>query len=114
MICFQYLEIDHFPVEINRSTLISFDKRIFVKERFIGRFPINLTMLITKVIGRNAPIKIEQCTLNKFFPEIPKPKEHGLIKRLKQINGLSVNEGYTLRMKHDGTIYIDLSSPIQN
>ena len=63
-------------------------------------------MPITKVIGRNAPIKIEQCTLNKFFPEIPKPKEHGLIKKLKQINGLSVNEGYTLRMKHDGTIYI--------
>ncbi len=86
--------------------MISFDKRIFVKERFIGRFSINLIMRLTKLIGRNAPIKIEQCTLNKFFPEIPKPKEHGLIKKLKRINGLSVNEGYTLRMKHDGTIYI--------
>ncbi|MCP6719045.1 MAG: hypothetical protein KJI71_02290, partial [Patescibacteria group bacterium] len=63
-------------------------------------------MPITKKIGRNTPIKIEQCTLNKFFPELPKPKEHSLIKRLKQINSLSVNEGYTLRMKHDGTIYI--------
>ncbi|MBA7526555.1 hypothetical protein ES705_18717 [subsurface metagenome] len=63
-------------------------------------------MPIRKRIGRNAPIKIEQCTLNKFFPEIPKPKEHGLIKRLKQINGLLVNKGYTLRMKHNGTIYI--------
>ncbi len=63
-------------------------------------------MQVTKNMGRNTPIKIEQCTLNKFFPELPKPKDHSLIKRLKQINSLSVNEGYTLRMKHDGTIYI--------
>ncbi len=63
-------------------------------------------MRLTKRIGRDAPIKIEQTTLNKFFPELPNPKEYGLIKRLKQINNLSGNEGYTLRMKHDGTIYI--------
>lgn len=63
-------------------------------------------MLITKLIGRDAPIKIEQCTLNKFFPEIPKPKEHGLVRKLDRINGLNGDEGYTLRMKHDGTIYI--------
>ena len=63
-------------------------------------------MRITKKMGRNAPIKIEQCTLNKYFPKLPKPKEHGLIKRLKQINSLSANEGYILRMKHDGTVYI--------
>lgn len=63
-------------------------------------------MLVTKKMGRNAPIKIEQCTLNKFFPKLSKPKEHSLKRRLKQINSLSVNERYTLRMKHDGTIYI--------
>ncbi|KKK43525.1 MAG: hypothetical protein Lokiarch_26300, partial [Candidatus Lokiarchaeum sp. GC14_75] len=63
-------------------------------------------MQVMKIREKFAPIKIEQCTLNKFFPEIPNPKEHGLIKKLKQINGFSVNEGYTLRMKHDGTIYI--------
>jgi len=86
--------------------LISFDKRIFIKERFKGRSPINLIMPITKIIGRNTPIKIEQCTLNKFFPELPKPKEHSLVKTLDQINSLSANKEYTLRMKHDGTIYI--------
>lgn len=63
-------------------------------------------MLLTKRMGRNAPIKIEQCTLNKFFPELPKPKECSLVKKLEQINSLSANEQYTLRMKHDGTIYI--------
>ncbi len=63
-------------------------------------------MLLTKLIGRNAPIKIEQSTLNKFFPKLLKPKEHSLIRRLKQINSPSVNERYILRMKHDGTIYI--------
>lgn len=63
-------------------------------------------MLVTKKMGRNTPIKIEQCTLNKFFPKLPKPKEHGLIKRLRHINSLSENDGYTLRMKHDGTVYI--------
>ena len=57
-------------------------------------------------MGRNAPIKIEQCTLNKFFPELSEPKNHSLVKKLKQVNSLSVNEGYTLRMNHDGTIYI--------
>jgi len=63
-------------------------------------------MPITKLIGRNAPIKIEQCTLNKFFPNLPKPQEHSLAKRLKQINRLSATEGYTLRMRHDGAVYI--------
>ena len=63
-------------------------------------------MLIKKKMGRNAPIKIEQCTLNKFFPELSEPKNHSLVKKLKQVNSLSVNEGYTLRMNHDGTIYI--------
>ena len=94
MNCFQFLEVDNFPVEIKRSTLISFDKRFFVKERLNRSFPINLIMQVTKKMGRKAPIKIEQCTLNKFFPELPKPKEHCLVRRLDQINSLSDNKGY--------------------
>ncbi len=77
-----------------------------MKERFKGSLPTNLIMPITKIIRRDAPIKIEQSSLNKFFPKLPKPKEHSLTKRLKRINSLSANEGYTLRMEHDGTIYI--------
>jgi len=106
MNCFQFLEGDNSPVEIKRSTLISLDKRFFVKERLNRSFPINLIMRVTKKMGRTAPIKIEQCTLNKFFPKLPNSKEHSLIKKLDQINSISVNKGYTLRMRHDGTIYI--------
>ncbi|MHA2198205.1 MAG: hypothetical protein ACXABO_21675 [Promethearchaeota archaeon] len=98
--------IKDFPVEIPVSAIISRDRISKIGERFIGSFSHNLIMPITKSFGRNAPIKIEQSTLNKFFPELPKPKEHGLIKRLNRINCLSINEGYTLRMKHDGTVYI--------
>ena len=63
-------------------------------------------MLLTKNIGRNALIKIEQTTLNKFFPQLPESEVHSLIKRLKQMDRLSDDEGYTLRMTFDGTIYI--------
>ena len=104
MVCFQYLDLDDFPVEIKWLTSISIDNEFFVKEKFNRSVPINLIMPITKRMGRNAPIKIEQCTLNKFFPGLPRPKDHGLITRLKQINSLSGSDGYTLRMRHDGTI----------
>ena len=100
------LIIKSFPVEIPVSTTISRDKISKIGERFIGSFSHNLIMRLTKLIGRNAPIKIEQTTLNKFFPNLPKPQDHSLLKRLKKINRLSTNEGYTLRMKHDGIVYI--------
>ena len=100
------LIIKNFPVEIPVSAAIFRDKISKRGERFKGSFSHNLIMPITKSIGRNAPIKIEQSTLNKFFPNLPKPQDHSLTKRLKQINRLSTNEGYTLRMKHDGTVFI--------
>lgn len=53
-----------------------------------------------------APIRIEQPTLNKFFPNLPKPINHSLITKLKEVNSLSNREGYTLRMKRDETVYI--------
>lgn len=63
-------------------------------------------MPLIREMRRGAPIKIEQSTLNKFFPNLPKPKNHGLIRKLKRINSLTADEGYTLRMTRDGSIYI--------
>jgi len=63
-------------------------------------------MRLTKLNEKIAPIKIEQSTLNKFFPDLPKPKNHSLITKLQERDVLSNSEGYTLRMKQDGTIYI--------
>ena len=63
-------------------------------------------MPINKSSEKFAPIKIEQSTLNKFFPNLPEPRAHSLIKRLKKIDTLTSGEGYTLRMKRDGAIFI--------
>jgi hypothetical protein len=63
-------------------------------------------MRLTKIRENFAPIKIEQCTLNKFFPNLPKPKDHSLITEIGRKEALSNNAGYTLRMERDGTIYI--------
>lgn len=52
------------------------------------------------------PIKIEQSTLNKFFPSLPKPKNHSLMERLKERSVFFQDKRYTLRMKRDGTIKI--------
>ena len=32
-------------------------------------------MRLSKIREKIAPIKIEQCTLNKFFPNLPEPEE---------------------------------------
>ncbi|MFX1257232.1 MAG: hypothetical protein ACFFAN_05210 [Promethearchaeota archaeon] len=63
-------------------------------------------MRVSKLKEKSTPIKIEQSTLNKFFPNFPNPKEHALISKLKRINSISAGEDYTLRMEQDGTIYI--------
>jgi len=63
-------------------------------------------MLIDKLNEKLAPIKIEQSTLNKFFPDLPELKNHSLMTKLKERDVLSNDEGYILRMKQDGTIYI--------
>jgi len=74
--------------------------------RFNGSVFINLNMRIRKLSEKITPIKIEQSNLNKFFPGVPEPKQHGLIKRIKRKTRISMGKSYTLRMKHDGTIYI--------
>jgi len=63
-------------------------------------------MLINKLNEKLDPIKIEQSTINKFFPDLPELKNHSLITKLKERDVLSNDEGYILRMKQDGTIYI--------
>ena len=63
-------------------------------------------MPINKTRESSAPIKIEQCTLNKFFPNLPEPKSHSLVTELERRNGLSNVEGYTLRIKRNGMIYL--------
>jgi len=63
-------------------------------------------MLISKIREKLAPIKIEQYTLNKFFPNLPEPKNHSLLAEVKRRKALSIDKGYTLRMKRNGTIYI--------
>ena len=63
-------------------------------------------MLVTKLREKLAPIKIEQPTLNKFFPNLPKPKNHSLLAELERREALSNGNGYTIKMKRNGTIYI--------
>ena len=63
-------------------------------------------MPIPKINKCLTPIKIEQSTLNKFFPSLPKPKNHSLMERLKERSAFFQDKRYTLRMKRDGTIKI--------
>ena len=63
-------------------------------------------MLVTKSRENFTPIRIEQCTLNKFFPNLPKPKNHSLLAELERRETLTIDEGYTVRMQRNGTIYI--------
>ena len=63
-------------------------------------------MPITKLKEKIAPIRIEQCTLNKFFPNTPKFKDHSLLAEIERKEALSEGNGYTLRMKRNGTICI--------
>ena len=63
-------------------------------------------MQLTKSKEKLAPIRIEQCTLNKFFPNLPEPKNHSLLAELERRETLFIGKGYTLRMKRNGTIYI--------
>ena len=62
-----------------------------IGERFIGSISYNLIMTINKLRGKLTPIKIEQSTLNKFFPELPKPTEESLPssieEKMKLFNG---------------------------
>ncbi len=53
-----------------------------------------------------APIRIEQLTLNKFFPNLSKPKNNSPITKKKEVYSHSSREGYKSRMKGDGTVYI--------
>ena len=63
-------------------------------------------MSVTKLRENLAPIKIEQPTLNKFFPNLPEPKDHSLLAELERREALSNSNRYTIRMKRNGTIYI--------
>ena len=63
-------------------------------------------MQVNKTREKIAPIKIEQCTLNKFFPNLCESTEHGLLAQLKERKAISCDKGYTIRMKRNGTIYI--------
>jgi hypothetical protein len=77
-----------------------------VKESFIGRFFFNLIMPITKLKRKIAPIKIEQSTLNKFFPNLPKPTEDSLPAQIDKRMAFLKEDQYTLRMSRDGTVCI--------
>ncbi len=63
-------------------------------------------MSVTKSREKLAPIRIEQCTLNKFFPNLPEPEDHSLLAELERREALSTDIGYTIRMKRNGTICI--------
>lgn len=63
-------------------------------------------MLVTKSRENLAPIRIEQCTLNKFFPNLPESKNHSLIAELERGKTLFAGKGYSLRIKRNGTICI--------
>ena len=63
-------------------------------------------MLVTKLREKLAPIKIEQPTLSKFFPNLPKLKNHSLLAELERREAFPNSNGYTIKMKRDGTIYI--------
>ena len=63
-------------------------------------------MTVPKPSKRNAPIKIEQTTINKFFPEIQNQKINRLISDEKKRVTKSDRNGYTISMTPDGNIYI--------
>ena len=63
-------------------------------------------MQLNKIREKLAPIKIEQCTLNKFFPNLPELEDHSLLAELKRREALPNDKGYTIRLKRSGTIYI--------
>ena len=68
-------------------------------------------MPISKLRKTIAPIRIEQPTLNKFFPNLPKPINHSLITKLKEVNSLSNREGYTF-MKREEKLKVSIKSSI--
>jgi hypothetical protein len=86
--------------------LISDEKGTSNGEKFIGSFSLNLIMPLTKLRENSAPIKIEQCSLNKFCPTLPEMENHGLLAELNRRNELSTTNEYTLEMRRNGTIYI--------
>ncbi|MFW9875200.1 MAG: hypothetical protein ACFFG0_19005 [Candidatus Thorarchaeota archaeon] len=98
------LILNDFSVEKESLSSISSDRDSKIEERFISRFFINLIMPITKSNENFSPIKIDQTTLNKFFPELPNREEHSLIRKLKERKALSEGKDYNFWMKHDGTI----------
>lgn len=63
-------------------------------------------MPVPKINKYLAPIKIEQSTLNKFFPSLSNLKNHSLVEKLKERSAFFQDKRYTLRMKRDGTITI--------
>jgi len=63
-------------------------------------------MQLSKIREKLAPIKIKQCTLNKFFPNLPEPEDHSLLAELKKREALFSSKRYTIGMKRNGTIYI--------
>ena len=63
-------------------------------------------MLLSKLREKLTPIKIEQTTLNKFFPELPEPTDDSLPSEIESRMALSKGDPYHLGMKRDGTVYI--------
>ncbi len=63
-------------------------------------------MSSSKIRRNLAPIKIEQTTLLKFFPFLPKSKTQSLIVEFDKRKEISNGKGYILKMRRDGTIYI--------
>jgi hypothetical protein len=63
-------------------------------------------MRITKLSEKIAPIKIEQSTLNKFFPFLPEPTDDSPSMGMERNSIFSKGDQYTLRMSRDGGIYI--------
>ena len=63
-------------------------------------------MRLLKSRKRSTPIKVEQTTLNKFFPDFSAPQINGLTSDEKSVISHFKESPYSLRMKRDGTIYI--------
>jgi len=86
--------------------LVSSGKGLSREETFKRSHFFDLIMSINKIRRNLAPIKIEQTTLLKFFPFLPKPKNHSITVDLDKRKEISNGKGYTLGMRRDGTIYI--------
>ena len=54
-----------------------------------------------------APINIEQSTLNKFFPNLPKPKKPDLLVKKDKIDLIACDSRYNLRLESGNTIEIE-------